>query len=268
MPLECVAIRKAAQNQTLSGRCARCITVPAVTEVSLPQVAQAKVRTGRQASRQAFEPPQPGQRKPAGQRVTARARRTPHRPENAAGTRAANEERLQLGRNVEDEFRRHGRKRLNPPRLYVMVRSYHAAGPKTTTRCAAGLNGMSLSGNGLRVQARSLSCEVEVLSRLAASGVLAPQSLRAVDDPGDTCLWSQLDCRHTIWSPCVFSIICAMTYSGFTIVDPDSLTSRSFCSLTPIKRKPSGGISTPGTSGRIPYPLVVKIRRPPGLRVL
>jgi hypothetical protein len=26
-----------------------------------------------------------------------------------------------------------------------MIRSYHAAGPKTTTRCAAGLNGMSLS---------------------------------------------------------------------------------------------------------------------------
>ena len=25
-----------------------------------------------------------------------------------------------------------------------MIRSYHAAGPKTTTRCAAGLNGMSL----------------------------------------------------------------------------------------------------------------------------
>ena len=28
-----------------------------------------------------------------------------------------------------------------------MIRSYHAAGPKTTTRCAAGLNGMSLREN-------------------------------------------------------------------------------------------------------------------------
>src|SRR5512132_3602619 len=125
MPLECVAIRKAAQNQTLSGRCARCITVPAVTEVSLPQVAQAKVRTGRQASRQAFEPPQPGQRKPTGQRVTARG----------SAHAASSGQRCWNSRS----------ERGKPAMGYMfMIRSYPAAGPKTTTRCAAGLNGISL----------------------------------------------------------------------------------------------------------------------------
>src|SRR5512144_2781308 len=127
MPLECVAIRKAAQNQTLSGRCARCITVPAVTEVSLPQVAQAKVRTGRQASRLAFELPQPGQRKPAGHREMLGACRIVRKTllELAQRTRKAGHERTLRG-------------------YMFMIRSYHAAGPKTTTRCAAGLNGMSL----------------------------------------------------------------------------------------------------------------------------
>src|SRR5271157_4693115 len=42
MPLECVAIRKAAQNQMVSGKCDRCIMVPAVTEVSFRHLAQIK----------------------------------------------------------------------------------------------------------------------------------------------------------------------------------------------------------------------------------
>jgi hypothetical protein len=37
MPLECVAMRWAAQNQAVSESFERCITVPAVTEVCRPQ---------------------------------------------------------------------------------------------------------------------------------------------------------------------------------------------------------------------------------------
>ena len=45
MPLECVAIGKAAQNHTVSGRCERCRIVPAVTEVSFRHPAHRKVGT-------------------------------------------------------------------------------------------------------------------------------------------------------------------------------------------------------------------------------
>ena len=71
MPLECVAIRKAAQNQTVRGRCDRCRIVPAVAEVSFRHLAQMKVRTFRLGARQDFSPPQRGQRKPSGQRFLA-----------------------------------------------------------------------------------------------------------------------------------------------------------------------------------------------------
>ena len=72
MPLECVAIMKAAQNQIVSGRCERCMTVPAVTEVSLRQVLHAKVSVVREGMRHAARPPHPRQTKPSGQRVLAR----------------------------------------------------------------------------------------------------------------------------------------------------------------------------------------------------
>src|SRR5512134_2143188 len=43
MPLEWVAIRYTAQNQTVSGSFEPCITVPAVTDVCLPQPAHSQV---------------------------------------------------------------------------------------------------------------------------------------------------------------------------------------------------------------------------------
>jgi hypothetical protein len=39
MPLECVAIKNAAQNHTVSGSLLACMIVPAVTEVCRPQSA-------------------------------------------------------------------------------------------------------------------------------------------------------------------------------------------------------------------------------------
>ena len=72
MPLECVAIRKAAQNQMVSGKCERCMIVPAVTEISFRHSAHRKVGTFRLGSCQLFAPPQCGQRKPSGQRFAAR----------------------------------------------------------------------------------------------------------------------------------------------------------------------------------------------------
>ena len=39
MPLECVAIRYAAQNHVVSGSLLACMIVPAVTEVCRPQAA-------------------------------------------------------------------------------------------------------------------------------------------------------------------------------------------------------------------------------------
>ena len=76
MPLEWVATSQAAQNHTLSGRWVRCMTVPAVTDVSLPQPLQPKVSGVRLGKRHACRPPQRGQAKPPGQRV--RARCPPH----------------------------------------------------------------------------------------------------------------------------------------------------------------------------------------------
>ena len=43
MPLEWVAIRYTAQNQTVSASLEPCITVPAVTDVCLPQAAHSQV---------------------------------------------------------------------------------------------------------------------------------------------------------------------------------------------------------------------------------
>ena len=99
----------------------------AVTEL-LPQVAQAKVRTRRQASRQA-RAAAAGTAEPASSALPRDARRTPHRPgtllEPPQRTRKAGHERTLRG-------------------YMFIIRSYHAAGPKTTTRCAAGLKWMSL----------------------------------------------------------------------------------------------------------------------------
>jgi hypothetical protein len=72
MPLECVAIRNAAQNQMVSGKCERCRIVPAVTGISFRHRAHRKVSTSRLGSYQDFVPPQRGQRKPSGQRLAAR----------------------------------------------------------------------------------------------------------------------------------------------------------------------------------------------------
>ena len=44
MPLECVAIKNAAQNQIVSGSLLACMIVPAVTEVCRPQSAHSKVK--------------------------------------------------------------------------------------------------------------------------------------------------------------------------------------------------------------------------------
>ena len=71
MPLEWVAIRYAAQNQTVSGSFDPCITVPAVTDVCLPQPAHSQVNA-LVASSQPLGWPQSGQRKPSGQRASAR----------------------------------------------------------------------------------------------------------------------------------------------------------------------------------------------------
>ena len=71
MPLEWVAIRYTAQNQTVSGSFEPCITVPAVTDVCLPQPAHSQVYA-LVASSQPLPWPQCGQRKPSGQRASAR----------------------------------------------------------------------------------------------------------------------------------------------------------------------------------------------------
>jgi len=71
IPLECVAIRYAAQNQTVSGSFEPCITVPAVTEVCLPQPAHSRVKALVESS-QLLSWPQSGQRNPSGQRASAR----------------------------------------------------------------------------------------------------------------------------------------------------------------------------------------------------
>ncbi len=56
--------------QVVRGCLERCMTVPEVTEVWRPQSRHSQ--SGRQASRQALEPEQTGQRKPSGHRTFAR----------------------------------------------------------------------------------------------------------------------------------------------------------------------------------------------------
>src|ERR1700728_5329046 len=67
MPLECVAMRCAAQNHEVSGSLERCITVPAVAEVCRPQSRHSYVQA-RLFSAAARCSPQPGQTKPFDQR--------------------------------------------------------------------------------------------------------------------------------------------------------------------------------------------------------
>ena len=71
MPLEWVAIRYAAQNQTVSGSFDACITVPAVTEVCRPQPAHSQVNALVESS-QPLACPHDGQRNPSGQRACAK----------------------------------------------------------------------------------------------------------------------------------------------------------------------------------------------------
>ena len=71
MPLEWVAIRYAAQNQTVSGSFEACITVPAVTEVCRAQSAHSQVNALVKSS-QPLACPHDGQRNPSGQRTRAR----------------------------------------------------------------------------------------------------------------------------------------------------------------------------------------------------
>ena len=68
MPLEWVAIRYAAQNQTVSGSFDACITVPAVTEVCRSQPAHSQVNALVESS-QPLACPHDGQRNPPGQRA-------------------------------------------------------------------------------------------------------------------------------------------------------------------------------------------------------
>src|SRR4249920_438378 len=67
IPLECVAMRCAAQNHAVSGSLERCIAVPAVIEVCRPQ-SRHSYKRGRLFSTAARRSLQPGQMKPSGQR--------------------------------------------------------------------------------------------------------------------------------------------------------------------------------------------------------
>jgi hypothetical protein len=67
MPLECVAMRCAAQNQVVSGSFERCIAVPAVIEVCRPQ-SKHSYKRARLFNVAARRLPQRGQMKPSGQR--------------------------------------------------------------------------------------------------------------------------------------------------------------------------------------------------------
>ena len=89
MPLEWVATSQAAQNHTLSGRWVRCMTVPAVTDVSLPQPLQPKVSGVRLGKRHACRPPQRGQAKPPASACAPDARRTRRRRESVSGIHEA-----------------------------------------------------------------------------------------------------------------------------------------------------------------------------------
>src|SRR6516225_1450781 len=71
MPFECVAMRCAAQNHTVSGNFDRCIAVPAVIDVWRPQPRHSWV-CARLFNNAARLPPQAGQTKPSGQRRSNR----------------------------------------------------------------------------------------------------------------------------------------------------------------------------------------------------
>ena len=71
MPLECVAITCAAQNNVVSGNFDRCIAVPAVSEVWRPQSRHSKSR-GRLFKATARPLPHAGQTNPFGQRRACR----------------------------------------------------------------------------------------------------------------------------------------------------------------------------------------------------
>ena len=73
MPLECVAIKCAAQNHIVSGNFDRCIAVPAVSEVCRPQSRHSN-RRGQLFKATARPLPHAGQTNPSGQR---RAKRNP-----------------------------------------------------------------------------------------------------------------------------------------------------------------------------------------------
>ncbi len=87
MPLEWVAIRSAAQNQTVSGSLLACRIVPAITEVCRRQPVQAKVCAFLRSAHP-FSWPHLGQTKPSGQRISiSQAARRRHRPGPCAGRR-------------------------------------------------------------------------------------------------------------------------------------------------------------------------------------
>src|SRR5512144_1815368 len=71
MPLEWVAIKYAPQNHTVSGNFEPCITVPAVTEVCRRQLAHSRVKA-LVANSHPLSWRHSGQRKPSGQRASAR----------------------------------------------------------------------------------------------------------------------------------------------------------------------------------------------------
>jgi hypothetical protein len=71
MPFEWVAISQAAQNHTPSGSFEPCSTVPAVTEVCLPQPAHSQVNALVDSSHP-LPCPHTGHRKPPGQRAAVR----------------------------------------------------------------------------------------------------------------------------------------------------------------------------------------------------
>src|SRR5271163_2130493 len=85
MPLECVAITCAAQNQVVSGNFDRCIAVPAVSEVCRPQSRHSN-RRGRLFKATARPLPHAGQTNPSGQRRAKRTQRSAPRQEILSGT--------------------------------------------------------------------------------------------------------------------------------------------------------------------------------------
>ena len=86
MPFECVAMRCAAQNHTVSGNLDRCIAVPAVIDVWRPQSRHSWV-CARPLNNAARPPPQAGQTNPCGQRRSNK---------NAAQLRSSGKARLKL----------------------------------------------------------------------------------------------------------------------------------------------------------------------------